>query len=214
MRDVHEQHELEALKSWWKSNGNAVIIGVSVALAGVIGWQSYQSYQQTNQEAASARYEALHNPAAQKDFAQVSSEAKQLLVDQPNSPYAVGAAFLLAKHAVEQADWEGAQTHLRWVLAHNQEPHWQALATIRLARVLVEAAQYDQAIVLLDQAQPKMTAAFQAMADYVRGMALMQQQHPEAAQKAFASAQQNPAAPSSIRSLSQLWVDDLGQATP
>jgi predicted negative regulator of RcsB-dependent stress response len=56
-----------------------------------------------------------------------------------------------------------------------------------------------------------MSPAFKGMADYVRGMALMQQGDQGAAQAAFKSAQANPELASSLRSLSQLWVDDLVQ---
>lgn len=45
-------------------------------------------------------------------------------------------------------------------------------------------------------------------------MALMSLNKPAEAEKAFAQAQANDALSTSVRSLSQLWVDDLGQVTP
>lgn len=214
MQDVHEQHELESLKSWWKSNGMAVITGSVIAISAILGWQGYHSYQQANHEAASSRFESLRSAAAQNNFAAVSTDAKQLMVDQPDSPYAVGAAFLLAKHAVEKADWVDAQANLQWILTHSQESHWRAVAALRLARVLVEANKADEAIALLAKETPSMSEAFKGLSDYTRGMALLQQGNQAAAQTAFASAQANPAVSTSIRSLSQLWIDDLGQVAP
>lgn len=212
MQDVHEQHELEALKSWWKTNGMAVLTGGLLAVAGVLGWQGYQSYEKANNEAASSRYEGLRS-AAQTDFSAVATDARQLMVDFPKSPYAVGAAFLLAKHAAEKADWEDAQANLKWVISHSTEAHWRAVASLRLARVLIEANKADDALSVLNTAATDMPVAFKGMVDYLRGMALLQQGNQEAAQASFKAAQENPELSSSIRSLSQLWVDDLGQVT-
>ena len=214
MSDVHEQHELEALKSWWKANGMAILTGGALALAAVLGWQSYQSYEKANSDAASARYESLRAQAEQNNFASVTTEAKQLLVDHSQSPYAVAAGFLLAKHAMEKSDWEDAQAHLRWVLTNSEESHWRSLASIRLARVLIEANKAEESVALLAKEAPMMSKAFQGMADYVRGMALLSLNQPIESEKAFAQAKANDALPTSVRSLSQLWVDDLGQVTP
>lgn len=214
MSDVHEQHELEALKSWWKANGMAILTGGALAIAALLGWQSYQSYEKANSEAASAGYESLRVQAEQNNFASVTTEAKQLLVDHADSPYAVATAFLLAKHAMEKSDWEDAQAHLRWVILHSEESHWRSLASIRLARVLIEANKADESIALLVKESPNMSQAFQGMADYVRGMAFLSLNKTTEAEKAFAQAKANEALSSSVRSLSQLWVDDLAQVTP
>ena len=214
MSDVHEQNELEALKSWWKANGTAILTGGALAIAALLGWQSYQSYQKANSEAASARYETLRSQAEQNNFASVTTDAKQLLVDHANSPYAVAAAFLLAKHATEKSDWEDAQAHLRWVLTHSEQSHWRSLAVIRLARVLIEANKADESVALLVKESAVMSKSFQGMANYVRGMALLSLNKTIEAEKAFAQAQANDALSTSVRSLSQLWVDDLAQETP
>ena len=214
MSDVHEQHELEALKSWWKANGMAIVTGGALAIAAVLGWQSYHSYEQANRDAASAHYESLRAQAEQNNFASVTTEAKQLLLDHASSPYAVATAFLLAKHAMDKADWEDAQAHLRWVLTHSEEVHWRSLATVRLARVLIEANKADESVALLNKESAAMSKAFQGMADYVRGMALLSLNKADEAEKAFAQAQANDTLSTSVRSLSQLWVDDLGQVTP
>jgi predicted negative regulator of RcsB-dependent stress response len=214
MQNVHEQHELESLKSWWKENGMAVVTGGVLALAGVLGWHGYQDYQRANNEAASIAYESLRAVKSEADFGAVASNARQLMVDHPNSPYAVGAAFLLAKHAVDKSDWEDAQADLKWVTEHSSDTHWRSVAAVRLARVLIETKKETEAMAVLNTAAKDMSPAFKGMADYLRGMALMQQGEQAAAQAAFKSAQANPELASSLRSLSQLWVDDLTQVAP
>lgn len=214
MQDVHDQHEVEAFKAWWKENGMSVLTGVAIAIAGVLGWQGYQDYQRSNNEAASAVYESLRVAQSQNKFTEVSRDARQLMVDHAASPYAVGAAFMLAKSEADKEDWAGAQSDLQWVIDHSKDVQWKAIAQLRLARVMIENKQPAQAISLLNTASTSLPTAFKGMADYVRGMALLQQGDQQAAQQAFSAAQANNELSASIRSLSQLWVDDLTQAKP
>jgi len=212
MSDVHEQHELEALKSWWKANGLAVLTGGVLAVSSLFAWQSWQSYQRSNAEAASHLYESLRAPDAQADFGNVAREARRLMVEFPDSTYAVGAAFMLAKHHVAKADWVEAESNLNWVMTHATEDHWRAVATVRLARVLVEQDKTTEALTVLAKGYDTLPASFKGMADYLSGMALKQKGDEPAAQAAFKKAQANPDLPMSVRSLSQLWLDDLTQA--
>lgn len=212
MSDVHEQHELEALKSWWKANGLAVITGSVLAVSSLLAWQGWQDYQQTKAEAASHLYESLRAPDAQADFGNVAREARRLMVEFPDTTYAVGAAFMLAKHHVEKADWAEAEHQLNWVISHASEDHWRAVATIRLARVLIEQDKTTEALATLSKGYDALPASFKGMADYLSGMAQKQKGDESAAQAAFKKAQANPDLPMSVRSLSQLWLDDLTQA--
>ena len=34
-----EEQQVEAIKKWWKANGNTLIIGAVVGLAGLWGWR-------------------------------------------------------------------------------------------------------------------------------------------------------------------------------
>lgn len=214
MSDVHEQHDLEAMKSWWKANGMAVLTGGALAIAAIVGWQTYQSYQSAQQMNASARYEQITSMAEQQGVSSIKMEAKQLMLDHADSPYAVATAFMLAKQAAEQAEWDDAQAHLRWVMTHRSEGHWHDLASIRLARVLIESNKANESLTLLAQEYARMGKAFQGMADYLRGLAYLSLQQPVEAEKAFAQAKANEAMSTSVRSLSQLWIDDLAQVKP
>ena len=52
-----EEQQVEAIKSWWKENGKAVVIGGVVGIGAILGWKYYQSSQITAKETASAAYE-------------------------------------------------------------------------------------------------------------------------------------------------------------
>lgn len=214
MSNVHEQHELEALKAWWKSNGMAVVTGGLLALSTVFGWQAWQNYQQAQSEAASGLYEALRAQQAQADFGVVSREARRLMVEFDDTPYAVGAAFMLASHAAGKGEWTDAEESLNWVVQHSSQVHWRAVASLRLARVQMEQDKQDQALKTLDAALPSLPAAFVGMAHYLRGMVMLQQGREAEARQAFAQAEKDKEMPGSMRSLAQLWSDDLNQGTP
>ena len=52
--DLQEQEQVEAIKAWWKENGNkvlAALLAVVVAIGGWRGWQYYQ-HQQAGESAA------------------------------------------------------------------------------------------------------------------------------------------------------------------
>ncbi len=214
MKDVHEEHELEALKAWWKQYGMSLVAGGALAIAGALGWQGWQSYQQQNAQAASHLYEFLRVAQEQDKFAEVSREAHRLMVEFESTPYAVGAAFLLAKFYADKKEWVEAESSLRWVLTHHDEAHWRAVALVRLAKVLMAQEKHQEALTQLDSQYNQLPEAFRGVADYLRAVALQALGQEKQAINAFAKAQSNPQLAVSMRSLSQLWLDDLTQETP
>ena len=38
-----EEEQIEALKDWWRENGNSLLIGVAVALVAVFGFRGWQT---------------------------------------------------------------------------------------------------------------------------------------------------------------------------
>lgn len=214
MKDVHEEHELEALKSWWKEYGVSLIAGGAFAIATIMAWQGWQSYQRSTAEAASHLYEFLRVAQEQDKFADVSREAHRLMVEFEDTPYAVGAAFMLAKFYADKQEWVEAESSLKWVIAHHDEAHWQSIAVVRLVKIMIAQDKSQEALQTLDTHYAKMPVAIQGIADYLRGSALQQLGQMREAQVALSKAQSNPQLAVSLRSLSQLWLDDLTQETP
>lgn len=54
-----EDSELERAKSLWKENGRSIIVGLSVGLASVFGYNYWQGYQQEQAESASILFDRL-----------------------------------------------------------------------------------------------------------------------------------------------------------
>ena len=47
-----EEQQIEAIKKWWQTNGNSVLIGIALAIAAVLGYQTWNQNKQANSEAA------------------------------------------------------------------------------------------------------------------------------------------------------------------
>ena len=72
--------------------------------------------------------------AAGTDVQRIGKALKDNFTD---TPYAVSAGLLLARHAADRGDFKEAEKQLRWVLEQKPGEAERLLATTRLARVLV-----------------------------------------------------------------------------
>ena len=112
-----EEQQIEAIKKWWQTNGNSVLIGIVLAIAAVFGYQSWTQSQQENSEAAAVLYGQVIEAATAADqnrmqgnteelegqLATLNHLGEQLKTDFSDSEYAVFGALMLAKEAVNRA---------------------------------------------------------------------------------------------------------------
>lgn len=156
-----EEEQLEALKNWWKENGRSLMIGLVVAVSAVLGWQGWQSYNEKQATQAAWLYQNIleavaseldENPDPQIET--ILHLGDRLKSEHAKSTYAQYAAFMLARAAVHQQDYDRALEELDWVLARAQEDDIKRVATLRKARVLLASGQLDQASNLLTGFEP------------------------------------------------------------
>lgn len=154
-----EEEQLESIKRFWNDHGTPILVGVSLALAIFAGWRYWtQSQLQTASLAANTYQQVLdadqqlttsaENKTANTDL---QKNAQKLIQDYATTPYAVNAALLLAKQAMNVNDTKTAEKHLRWVLEQKIDDGMKSLATLRLAEVLAEKADTKGALALLAQ---------------------------------------------------------------
>ncbi|MBT8149525.1 MAG: tetratricopeptide repeat protein [Gammaproteobacteria bacterium] len=151
-----EDEQVQALRKWWSENGASTVVTVCVALAVVFGWRGWQNQQQAKLDAAAFAYQNLLEAVAvaeqQPDDIKIASAvhlADTIKQDFGNTGYAHFAALFKARQAVADEDYSSAEAELRWVLEHAPTPQLQAIAELRLARVLYAAGDASQALELL-----------------------------------------------------------------
>lgn len=166
-----EEEQIAQLKKWWGDNGTAILTGIVLAVVVVFGWRAWQNHQQETVFEASKLYDELVANSYKLSLTDQASEedkgVRQLFYQQVNtikeeysdSTYAVLAALLRAKIAVQKNDLAIAEKELNWVLQSNPDAKLETIATLRLAQVLYAKGEYEDALQLLNISQENAYAA-------------------------------------------------------
>ncbi|MDD1792716.1 tetratricopeptide repeat protein [Enterovibrio makurazakiensis] len=142
-----EEQQVEAIKTWWRDNGKAIILGAVIGLGGLYGWRYYQSEQETSREQASEAYMQVVGALAAGDAD--AQEKAAAFIQSNDSSYSALVELQLAKTFVEAGDLVKAAEHLRSVQA-SKDDSLKATATLRLARVEAQQGNVDAALKELD----------------------------------------------------------------
>jgi len=159
----NEEQQVEAIKRFWKQNGTSILAGIAIGLAGLYGFRAYQDNQLAQIEAQSSQYANLieQNNAEGADKKAWLVAAQTFIEANSGSNYAVLTALLAAKEAAFAKDFAVAEKQLSWVLANTKAPELLAVATLRLARVQTEQANYPAALKTLEAKLPESFVAQQ-----------------------------------------------------
>jgi predicted negative regulator of RcsB-dependent stress response len=209
--DLEEQDQLEDLKAWWKQWGNTiagVVIAVCVAVIGVQGWR-WWSQQQA--ERASVFYNAVSVAARANDAAKAKDAMAQLTDKYGSTAYAPRAALIVAAMLNDTGDKAGAKAQLAAVIDRDTEDELKQIARLRLAAMLFDDKQYDEALRTLDA---KHDEAFAGIYDDTRGDILAAAGRTAEARTAYTSALAHLDARSPYRNYVQVKLDTLGGAVP
>ncbi|HEY3326749.1 MAG TPA: tetratricopeptide repeat protein [Novimethylophilus sp.] len=204
--DLEEQEQLDALKAWWHSNGNTVLLAVGalcVAFAGFQGWKYYQHKQRLE---ASSQYEALAQLDV-KDIKQVRSVSGQLMEKYSGTPYAARAALMVARANYEAGDARSAHAQVEWALAHSREETVKSIAQLQLAGLQFEEKKYDDALKTLAE---KHDPAYDGLLSDLKGDILAIQGKSAEARKAYAEALASLDQKSKFRRYTEQKLDALG----
>lgn len=159
-----EEEQVEALRNWWKENGQSTIVGIVLALGLGFGWQAWQKNQVVSAENASALYQQMLQSLSVDEAAsrELGRElASQIKEDYRGSTYAQFAALHLARLAVIDEQPAEAERQLRWALSmadSGDEVH--QVAQLRLARVMAAQGQSEEALALLQGARTDFVASY------------------------------------------------------
>jgi predicted negative regulator of RcsB-dependent stress response len=195
-----EEQQVEAIKSFWKENGVAIVIGAVVGLGSMVGWRMYSDANLSAQEADSEKYSAVADTSA-PELGKLKA-----YIEETDGSYAVLAAFSAARLAVEQNDLAEAKVQLTWVQDNTSHSALKDTAALRLARVHYQANENEQALQALELVTD---GAMTAAVNEVKGDIHVRLGNLEQAQTAYQLALD---ADSSNRYL-QMKLDNLSQVT-
>ena len=213
-----EEEQLEVLKRWWKDYGKTVIAAIVAAVVIYFSWTAWQDKQRVKAESASSQYDTLvkllnveqGKTLSDADKATADHIANELKEKNGKSLYAQGAAFYLAKSAVDVGNLDKAVAELQWILSSKPAVATEQLARVRLARVYVAKAAYTEAQAQLAEEPSK---AFASEYAEVRGDILKAQGNKEAAATAYKKALETTDPQNQERSMVlQMKADELKSA--
>ena len=207
-----EEEQVEALKQWWKDNGKSLVLTIALSVGAVLSWNAYQDYQLQQAEAASGYFQRLLNNApagllSDKDIANIRHNSELLKTEFGSSVYAQFAGLMVARVEVQVGDLAAAAAELEWVLEQQGDAETAAIAAIRLAKVLAAQGMFDQAMVLLVDADD----AWQLGRLEARGDLLVEQGQLGAARDAYSEALDLAASSGANKPLLSLKLDNLAQ---
>ena len=207
--DHQEQEQIDELKSWWNQHGNTVLLAVLLVTIIVAGYRGWDYYQRNQSHAASILYDQLQDAERARDPKKVRDIAAQLTSKYGSTVYGVFAAFSAARASVESGELAGAKPQLEWVLKNAKDEEAKDIARLRMAAVLLDEKNYEEALKQLDAKPVEPMAAL--FAD-LRGDVLAVQGKKDAARAAYQLALDRSDAGSSYRGVIQVKLDALGES--
>jgi predicted negative regulator of RcsB-dependent stress response len=176
--DLQEQEQLDALKAFWNKYGNLVTWTLVLLLGAFAAWNAWQYWQREQGFKAGGMYEELERAAQAGDADKATRVLADLKAQYGSTAYAQQGALLAAKTQLDKGQLDAAKATLGWVADSGADDEVRAVARLRLAAVLAEAKQFDEALKALDAAT---APGFEALVADRRGDVLsLQGKKPEA----------------------------------
>lgn len=201
-----DDEKSEEIKQWWRENGLSVVVGLAFGIVLIFAGRYWINHQAATSEQASQSYQQLATLLTEDKKAEADEITQRLFSEYSSTPYAVFAAFDMAKKAAEQNDNEAAETYLQWTIDHADLAGHKALAQLRLSQVLLAESKYDLAINLLSQ--PTLVS-FKSLFSETQGDVLVAQGKNGAARAAYQIAMATLGQGEPRQSILQLKLDNV-----
>ncbi|MFZ5503020.1 MAG: YfgM family protein [Pseudomonadota bacterium] len=205
--DLQEQEQLEALKDWWKDNGNLVLGALLAFTVAVGGWRGWHYYQDQQARAAVTLYEQFIQQVDSRDPKRINDAATAMMEKFPSSIYAARATLMAAQINAPGGDVSRAKTQFQWVIDHAAEASLKDVARLHYATLELDQKNYAGAIKLLDAQH---AAPFDGLYADLKGDVLAAMGKTEEARAAYKLAYDKVSAGSMYRGLLEMKIDALG----
>jgi predicted negative regulator of RcsB-dependent stress response len=205
--DLEEQEQLDDLKHFWKQYGNLITWFLIAVMGTFAAWNGWQYWQRNQAVQASALYDEVERAATGGDIGRVEQGFKDIQDKFGRTSYAQQAGLLAAKVFADKGKPDAAKSALQWVADSAGDEGYRAIARLRLAGMLVDAKQYDEALKQLSSGLP---AQFEALAADRRGDIYNLQGKKEEAKAEYTKAWRGFAPESEYRMLVEVKLTSLG----
>jgi predicted negative regulator of RcsB-dependent stress response len=183
--DLQEQEQLDALKAFWKNYGNLITWTLILVLGAFAAWNGWQYWQRDQAVKAGAMFDELDRSAQAGDAEKAGRVFADLKERFPRTAFAQQGGLLVAKAQFDKGQSDAAKASLTWVADKGVEDEMRTVARLRLAALLSEAKQYDEALKTLADAK---AAGFEGLVADRRGDVLTLQGKPAEARAAYEAA--------------------------
>ena len=207
--NLEEQEQIEALKGWWSDNGKLVMIAVIACLLTIAAFQGWRYYRAQQADRAASLFSQLDQAEHAGEHKKVRDIAAQLIENYGSTHYAGMAALAAAKASFETGEMDDARKNLRWTVEKAREEEMRDIARLRLAGVLLDEKNYDEALKVLAE---KSTDPYVALYADRRGDILTAQGKAAEARSAYQLALEKSDPNSQYRQLIEVKLDALGES--
>ena len=152
--DLEEQEQLAELKHLWSQYGSLITWVLIVIFGALAAWNGYQYWTGQQTSKASAMYDELERAVQSGDNALVDRSFSDMQNRFGSTVYAHQAGLLVAKIYYDKGNNDASKIALGWVVEKADEGY-KSIAKLRLAGILLETKQYDDALKLVSGDFPK-----------------------------------------------------------
>lgn len=202
-----EEQQLEAIRTWFRKNGKSTIWMIIVVVAVVLGFRYYLHHQNVIKEKASEHYTLMLDSLNAGDKTTTEKEAGILKKDYKETPYAILAAFALAKEEVDAQKYEAAANELKWAMENAKSQDLKIIANVRLARVYLAMKNWDEVEKVLQQAKAD---GYLSLLSEVKGDFYVLKQDLSKAKEEYKAAMEADPSKGEKRPLLRMKMEELG----
>ncbi len=205
--DLEEQEQLDELKHFWNQWGNLITWLLIAVFGSFAAWNGWNYWQRTQAVQASVLYDEVDRAVASGDTARVEQAFKDIREKFGGTTFAQQAGLVAAKAFADKGQADAARSALQWVAGESSDEGYQAIARLRLASMLVEAKNYDEALKQLEGGFPP---EFEALVADRRGDIYNLQGKKNEARAEYTKAWQKFSAEAEYRTLVEVKLTALG----
>ena len=151
--DLQEQEQLDDLKAFWKNWGNLITWVLVAMLGAYAAWNGWNYYQRDQAQKAGAMYDELDRAVQGGDADKATRIFGDLKERFPGTAFAEQGGLAAARVQFDKGQLDAAKASLTWVAQSAAQEALRDVARLRLAGLLLDAKQYDAALVQLEAAK-------------------------------------------------------------